>query len=125
MRFQDFEKVMSRHRINRYLMACEGRSKKAMTLYRLNLRLSQEMFTIISCFEVALRNYMLLARPNCEKYCFCPTALWFYTSIFSMDDHRRSSLVVWLRPYQSGLYRHRQSLNGRDEAKHDLDYSKP
>ena len=56
MRFQEFEKVMSRHRMNRYLMACAGQSRKAMTLYRLNLRLSQEMFTIISCFEVALRN---------------------------------------------------------------------
>jgi hypothetical protein len=27
-----------------------------MTLYRHNLRLSQEMFTIVSCFEVTLRN---------------------------------------------------------------------
>lgn len=27
-----------------------------MTLYRYNLRVSQEIFTIISCFEVALRN---------------------------------------------------------------------
>lgn len=27
-----------------------------MTLYRYNLKLSQELFTIISCFEVALRN---------------------------------------------------------------------
>ena len=27
-----------------------------MTLYRHNLKLSQEMFTMISCFEVALRN---------------------------------------------------------------------
>lgn len=27
-----------------------------MTLYRQNLKLSQELFTIISCFEVALRN---------------------------------------------------------------------
>lgn len=27
-----------------------------MTLYRENLHLSQEMFTLISCFEVALRN---------------------------------------------------------------------
>jgi hypothetical protein len=27
-----------------------------MTLYRLNLRISQELFTIISCFEIALRN---------------------------------------------------------------------
>jgi len=42
--------------MSRYLMACNGDSRKAMTLYRMNLRLSQEMFTIISCFEVALRN---------------------------------------------------------------------
>lgn len=27
-----------------------------MTLYRLNLNLSQEVFTLLSCFEVALRN---------------------------------------------------------------------
>ncbi len=27
-----------------------------MTLYRLNLKLSQEFFTVISCFEIALRN---------------------------------------------------------------------
>lgn len=27
-----------------------------MTLYRLNLKLSQELFTIVSCFEIALRN---------------------------------------------------------------------
>lgn len=42
--------------MNRYLTACGGNTKQAMTLYRLNLRLSQEMFTIISCFEVTLRN---------------------------------------------------------------------
>lgn len=56
MRYQDFEKIMSPYRMNRYLAACGGHSKQAMTLYRLNLRLSQEMFTVISCFEVALRN---------------------------------------------------------------------
>jgi hypothetical protein len=56
MRYQEFEKIMSPHRMNRYLLACDGNSKKAMTLYRTNLRLSQEMFTVISCFEVALRN---------------------------------------------------------------------
>lgn len=27
-----------------------------MTLYRKNLQLSRELFTIISCFEIALRN---------------------------------------------------------------------
>jgi len=34
----------------------KGDTRKAMALYRYNLRLSQEMFTILSCFEVALRN---------------------------------------------------------------------
>ena len=56
MRFQDFENTMSPFRISRYLTACGGHTKQAMTLYRLNLRLSQELFTVISCFEVALRN---------------------------------------------------------------------
>lgn len=47
---------MSAHRLDRYLTACHFQSKTAMTLYRKNLRLSQELFTVISCFEVALRN---------------------------------------------------------------------
>lgn len=56
MRYSEFEDIMSRPRMNRYLTACGGDSKKAMTLYRKNLQLSQELFTIISCFEIALRN---------------------------------------------------------------------
>tara|TARA_R110002124_G_scaffold76758_4_gene205721 strand:+ start:5260 stop:5922 length:663 start_codon:yes stop_codon:yes gene_type:complete len=47
---------MSTPRMNRYLIAVGNDSRKAMTLYRRNLRLSQELFTIISCFEVSLRN---------------------------------------------------------------------
>lgn len=42
--------------MSRYLTACGNDSKKAMTLYRKNLQLSQELFTSISCFEIALRN---------------------------------------------------------------------
>lgn len=56
MKYSEFEKVMSPARMNSYLFACYGDTRKAMTLYRLNLRLSQELFTVISCFEVALRN---------------------------------------------------------------------
>ena len=56
MKFVDFEYVLSPERMGRYVNACNGDSKKAMTLYRYNLQLSQEMFTVISCFEVALRN---------------------------------------------------------------------
>lgn len=42
--------------MSRYVTACAGNTQRAMTLYRLNLKLSQELFTIISCFEIALRN---------------------------------------------------------------------
>lgn len=56
MRYSDFSSVMTAARMNRYLLASGGNSRKAMTLYRKNLQLSQELFTVISCFEVALRN---------------------------------------------------------------------
>jgi len=56
MRYSEFENILSPARMSRYLTACGGNTKKAMTLYRLNLRLSQELLTVISCFEVALRN---------------------------------------------------------------------
>lgn len=56
MKYRDFEAVLSAERLSRYVNACNGDTRKAMTLYRENLRLSQEMFTLISCFEVALRN---------------------------------------------------------------------
>lgn len=56
MKYVEFEDVMSSARMHRYLVATGNNSRKAMTLYRKNLQLSQEMFTVISCFEVALRN---------------------------------------------------------------------
>lgn len=56
MKFIEFECIMSSKRMRRYVNACGGDTRKAMTLYRYNLRLSQEMFTVISCYEVALRN---------------------------------------------------------------------
>ncbi len=56
MRYSEFEKVITPARLGRYKTACGGDSRKAMTLYRKNLKLSQEMFTVLSCFEVALRN---------------------------------------------------------------------
>ncbi|MCQ2350622.1 MAG: Abi family protein [Paludibacteraceae bacterium] len=56
MNFTNFEKILSKDRLQRYLIASNYNTKSALTLYRNNLRISQEMFTIISCFEVALRN---------------------------------------------------------------------
>ena len=56
MKYSDFEHVISSKRMRRYLNACGGDKRRAQLQYRLNLRLSQEMFTIISFYEVALRN---------------------------------------------------------------------
>lgn len=56
MKYSEFASIMTPARMNRYLLACGGNTRKAMTLYRKNLQLTQELFTVISCFEVALRN---------------------------------------------------------------------
>lgn len=56
MQFYEFERIISQPRMRRYVVAAGNDTRKAMTLYRLNLKLSQECFTIISCFEIALRN---------------------------------------------------------------------
>ena len=54
--------------MQKYVAACNNDTRRAMTLYRYNLKLSQELFTIISCFEVVLRNrvdkQMLALRGN-------------------------------------------------------------
>jgi len=56
MRYLDFEKIITHARLGRYRAACGGDTRKTMTLYRKNMKLSQELFTVISCFEIALRN---------------------------------------------------------------------
>lgn len=56
MKYSDFEEAMSPERMRKYVQACSGDTKRAMTLYRYNLKLSQELFVLVSCFEVTLRN---------------------------------------------------------------------
>ena len=56
MKYSEFQHVLSDKRLQRYLLACNNNTRKTMTLYRLNLNLSQEVFTLLSCFEVAVRN---------------------------------------------------------------------
>lgn len=56
MKYREFEDAFSFERTGRYIAACNGDKRRAITLYRYNLKLSQEMFTLISCFEVTLRN---------------------------------------------------------------------
>ena len=56
MRYSEFEKIVSQKRMRRYVVACGGNTRKAMTLYRYNVELAQTVFSIIGFFEVALRN---------------------------------------------------------------------
>ena len=56
MKYTEFEDIISPERMNKYVEACSHDTKRAMFLYRSNLRLSQEMFVLVSMFEVTLRN---------------------------------------------------------------------
>jgi hypothetical protein len=56
VKYLEFEIIITQARMGRYLTASGGNTRKAMTLYRKNIKLSQELFTVISCFEIALRN---------------------------------------------------------------------
>ena len=56
MTYKQFEHIVSARRMERYLIACYGDTKKARKLYRMNMRLACEMFIIVSGFEIALRN---------------------------------------------------------------------
>lgn len=56
MKYSEFQHILSGERLQRYLLACDNNTRKTMTLYRLNLNLSQEVFTLLCCFEVAVRN---------------------------------------------------------------------
>jgi hypothetical protein len=51
-----FYTAISSPRFNRYLSACNNHRRTAEMLYRINLRLSERMYSVIGVFEVILRN---------------------------------------------------------------------
>ena len=56
MKYSQFESVFSQDRAQKYLVAASNDKRRAMALYRYNIRLSQEMYAVACCFEVTLRN---------------------------------------------------------------------
>lgn len=56
MSYKTIEIALSKPRIERYLIACNGNKRKALKLHRLNIRLSQSFYSLIGLFEVTLRN---------------------------------------------------------------------
>ena len=49
MKYEEFEELFSAKRMQKYLQACGGDTRRAMTLYRYNLKLSQE--NVLSCYS--------------------------------------------------------------------------
>lgn len=56
MRYNEYEVAFSPARLSRYKAACGGDTRKAMTLYRYNVRLCQKFYAVLSVFEIILRN---------------------------------------------------------------------
>jgi hypothetical protein len=64
MQYEDFEKILSQARLNRFLKACKGDKENALYLYHLNIKLSQNFYAILSMFEIALRNAIDIHYTN-------------------------------------------------------------
>ncbi|MBN9379935.1 MAG: hypothetical protein J0H74_04180 [Chitinophagaceae bacterium] len=56
MRYGEFEVLISPQRLNRYKSACTNNTRKTLSLYRANIRMSQAFLAVLGIFEVVLRN---------------------------------------------------------------------
>ena len=113
MNFKDFERIISPQRLSRYLTATNGDTLKAMTLYRSNLRLSQEVFTIVSCLEVALRNAIdaqLTARFGTDWLRDAIQAGGIFDSSSPYTETHRKILKAYNKLLAEGSYSHTQLL---------------
>lgn len=63
MKYSVFEDIISPERMQRYLVACNGNTRKAMALYRYNIKLSQELLALIGINN--LRNRIAHHEPIC------------------------------------------------------------
>ncbi|MEM9337452.1 MAG: Abi family protein [Bacteroidota bacterium] len=125
MKYAEFQNTMSEPRMSRYLTACSDDSKKAMTLYRLNLRLSQELFTVISCFEIALRNKID------QNYTSTRGSDWLRNSIkpsgmFRVNKCRNTAELIRIRLAKLGTsYSHNKLVSLMDFGFWRYLYAKP
>ncbi len=112
MKYFDFQYALSSERLSRYLLACGGDTRKAMTLYRLNLYLSKEVYTLLSCLEVALRNAIDRRLSDCFGDDWLRDAV-LAEGIFDITSCRYSAKII-LKAYErlnrKGEYSHHKLL---------------
>ena len=123
MKFADFQNILSPERLNRYVAACDNDTRKAMSLYRLNLHLSQEVFTLLSCFEVALRNAIdreLTSRFG-ENWLRDSVLAGGIFDIASCRDSARIITKAFNRPFCFGIPRkHRDQIGGSTSRRPEI-----
>lgn len=56
MKYKEYEIAFSPARLSRYKAACGGDTRKAMKLYRYNVKLCQKYYAVLNIFEIVLRN---------------------------------------------------------------------
>jgi hypothetical protein len=56
MKYAEFEQLISPQRLSKYRAACSSNSRKTVSLYRANIRISQAFLAVLGIFEVVLRN---------------------------------------------------------------------
>ena len=62
MEYKEFERIISAKRMGRYLEACGGDTRKAMTLYRYNLHFN--LLIINTCKERKLQELSFFFSPR-------------------------------------------------------------
>lgn len=113
-KYNEFQQIFSPERMRKFCVACNNDTRKAMTLYRYNLRLSQEMFVVVSCFEVTLRNridnLMKVRWGNDWLRDFILPGGVFYSDR-RVEKTRRIIEKVYDGLMRSGLYSHSKLLS--------------
>ena len=94
--------------MRRYLIACNNDTKKAMTLYRYNLKLSQEMYAVISCFEVSLRNNIDQEMKSHYGSNWLRDAI-MPNGIFSLDSRVDCTQKIIKKAYDNLIIAHKYS----------------
>ena len=88
MDFNNFEQLISQARLSPYRGVTNGNQRKVKDLYRLNVKLSAELFTIIAYFEVALRNaihnhYSQKFNPDWIRDSVQPTGFFYVKKLLT------------------------------------------
>ena len=56
MKYKEYEIAFSPARLSKYKAACGGDTRKAISLYRYNVKLCQKYYAVLNIFEIILRN---------------------------------------------------------------------